>query len=339
MNGSRIGLPGSTDLLKLLGDPSRVRLMALLSEEELTVAELQRITGLAQSRVSTHLARLREARMVVDRPNGASTWYRIDEEGLPPTARALWELVQGATEDPVLESDRDRLDEVVAARNGGGSWAESVAGEMERHYSPGRTWEAAAFGLLGLGRLGDVLDLASGDGVLAGILSLRARSVTCVDQSARVCEAGRRRLKHLRNVRFHEGDMHALPLDDGSFDQAMLMNALTYSGDPARVFGELGRVLRPGGVLAGVTLNAHRHAEAVKRYGHVRLGFEPAELRGLLEDAGFSVDLCRVTSRERRRPHFEILTFHASRAGADPADPRPPRGTPPSMSPSLPPRT
>lgn len=319
MNGSSLDLPRSAELLKLLGDPSRVRLLSLLADEELTVAELQRITGLAQSRVSTHLARLREAQMVIDRPNGASTWYRVDEERLSSASRAVWSVVQSATSDPVLESDRARLTQVLAARHGGSSWADSVAGEMERHYSPGRTWDAAAFGFLGLARLGDVLDVASGDGVLAGVLALRARSVTCVDRSKRVCEAGRRRLRQLTNVHFHEGDMHGLPLGDQSVDHVLLMNALTYSEAPGVVFGEARRVLRAGGTLVGVTLNRHRHSEAVKRYGHVRLGFDAAELRGLLESAGFLVDLCKVTSREKRRPHFEILTFHASVSPDEPA--------------------
>lgn len=316
MNGyevepSPLDLPATGDLLRLFADPSRVRLLALLDLEELTVAELTRVTGLAQSRVSSHLARLKEAGLVVDRRDGSSTWYHLRAEGVPASTRSVWELVQTATRDPLLEQDRDQLREVLGSRDGAATWADSVAGQMDRHYSPGRTWEATAWGTLGLARLGDVLDVASGDGVLAELLAPRARAVTCLDLSDKVLDAGRRRLRHLDSVSFRRGDMHELPFAPASFDQVLLMNALTYARDPERVLAEAGRVLRPGGALVGVTLKRHRHAEAVARFDHVQMGFDVDELETALARAGFHVELCRVTSRERRRPCFEVITIHA----------------------------
>jgi SAM-dependent methyltransferase len=316
MMTTKLDLATTTDLLRLLGDPSRVRLLALLEREELTVAELTRITRLPQSRVSTHLGKLRKASFVVDRKHGASSFYRLDASQLPVAARSAFDLVRSSLADSLLEQDAKRLAQVLEGRSGGGSrWADSVAGRMDRHYSPGRTWESTAWGTLGLARLGDVLDVASGDGVTAELLSCRARSVTCLDVSARVSAAGRRRLERLENVRFVRGDMHALPFRDAAFDQVLMMHALTYSRQPARAATELSRVLKPGGQLVLATLERHAHRDVMARFDHVRLGFTPGELEALLGKQGLLIELCRVTSRERQPPHHGVVTVHARKPG------------------------
>ncbi len=306
-----LSLDHSADLLRLLGEPNRVRLLSLLMAEELTVAELTEATRLSQSRVSTHLGRLREGGLVRDRRQGTASYYSVNEGSMSEDAAGLWTLLTERTADPLLEQDRERLASVLRARGSG--WPDSVAGQMERHYSPGRTWEAALRGLLGLVRLGDVLDVASGDGALAELLATRAASLCCLDLSPRMVEAGRRRLAHLPAVRFQRADMHDLPFLDESFDQVLLMNALSYARKPERVLAEAARVLRPGGALACVALAAHRHTRVAESYGHLQHGFAPATLRRALEAQGLEVTLCDVTSRERRAPHFEIVTAHAAR--------------------------
>jgi ArsR family transcriptional regulator len=316
------GLDATTELLRLLGDPTRLRLLALLAHHELTVAEIVNVTQVAQSRVSTHLGKLREADLVRDRRAGASSFYAANEAALPEDTRRLSALVRAAAADPIVEQDLARAAEVVKARAGGASWADSVAGNMERHYSPGRTWEATLRGLLGLVRLGDVLDVASGDGALAELVAPRTTSLTCLDLSETVIEAAKKRLSHLSHVRFVRGDMHKLPFADASFDQVMLLNCLTSSRAPRKVIAEAARVLRPGGDLAGVTLKAHKHEAAARAFDHVRLGFTPAELKSWLTHAGLSVEACQVTSREKRPPHFEVITIHATKAGERPQRPR-----------------
>jgi ArsR family transcriptional regulator len=304
-------LQDTTELLRLLSDPTRVRLLALLAAHELTVAELTGVTQLSQSRVSTHLGKLREAGLVRDRRVGSSSFYSLDQGGMSEEARQLWELMDQCTQDAVLEQDRARAREVVEARKRGVSWADAVAGQMERHYSPGRTWEATARGLLGLCDLGDVLDIASGDGALAELVAPRAKSVCCLDSSAKVIAAAKRRLGRQKRVRFVEGDMHALPFDDASFDAVMFMNGLPYATDPPGALAEAARVLRSGGVLTGVTLERHEHERVTKAYGHANAGTSPEELRAMLADAGLSVERCEITSREARPPHFRVITFHA----------------------------
>lgn len=305
-------LDDTLGLLHLFGDPTRVRLVALLARHALTVAELTSILELPQSRVSTHLGKLREAGVLRDRRDGSSTVYAVNEGGIPAGARRVWSLIEEEADDAVLEADRSRADALVQARERGSGWPDAVAGQMERHYSPGRTWEATARAFLGLIRLGDLLDAGSGDGTIAQLLAPRARSVTCLDRSEKMLAAARARLAGLP-VRFVRGDLHAMPAADASFDQVLLFNVLTHAAAPPRVLAEAVRVLRPGGTLALVTLDAHPHGDLTAAYGHVHPGFPAAGLRRMLTRAGLSVERCEVTSRERRAPNLNVITAFAAK--------------------------
>ena len=308
-----LSLEQSTALCRLLADASRLRLLLLLDQHELTVAELTQITRLAQSRVSTHLARLQRAGLVQQRREGAAAYYAATPAGRDSAVGTVWSLLREQLTDAQARVDRERAAEVIRARKRTQSWAESVAGRMERHYSPGRTWEATARALTGLVDLGDVLDIACGDGVLAELLVEHARTITGVDVSATLIGAARERLKGYPQVTLLEGDMHALPLEAGRFDHVFLMHALAYTRRPQDVLREAARVLRPGGRLVVAALNAHPHKATMQSYDHVNLGIAPAALRKLLEQAGLAVEQCRVTSREERPPYFEVITALARR--------------------------
>lgn len=297
--------------LKVLADPTRVRLLALLEREELTVAELSAVTRLAQPRVSTHLAKLKDADLVRDRRAGVSAYYRFNEDNLEPAERALWEALRAGTDDPLLRQDAERLTAVLATRNSDQNWADSVAGDMERHYSPGRTWEALARAALPMLAPGEVLDVASGDGVLAELLAPHARRYVCIDSSSKVVMAASGRLRKLDHVEVLEGDMQALPFDKPQFDLVLLMHALTYAEKPALAIAEAARVLRKGGQLLATCLAKHEHTSAVTPYGHVNLGFTEKELRRFAGKAGLTVQVCQVVTQEKRPPHFEVLTLLA----------------------------
>ena len=297
--------------LKVLADPTRVRLLALLEREELTVAELSAATRLAQPRVSTHLAKLKDADLVRDRRAGVSAYYRFNEDNLEHAERALWEALRAGTDDPLLRQDAERLTAVLATRISDHNWADSVAGDMERHYSPGRTWEALARAALPMLAPGDVLDVASGDGVLAELLAPHARRYVCIDSSSKVVLAASERLRKLDHVEVLEGDMQALPFDRPQFDMVLLMHALTYAEKPALAVAEAARVLRKGGQLLATCLAKHEHRSAVTPYGHVNLGFTDKELRRFAGKAGLSVQVCEVVTQEKRPPHFEVLTLLA----------------------------
>ncbi|MCE7031270.1 metalloregulator ArsR/SmtB family transcription factor [Lysobacter sp. GX 14042] len=301
--------------LKVFADATRVRLLALLEDEELTVAELSAITRLAQPRVSTHLARLREAGLVRDRRAGVSAYYRFEEAALDPAQQQLWRTLRSGSDDPLLRQDAERVPEVLAARAAGQNWADAVAGDMERHYSPGRTWEAMARSALPLLEPGDVLDVASGDGVLAELLAPHSHRYVCLDSSTKVVLAASERLRRLENVEVREGDMHALPFDDASFDLAVLMHALTYADQPARAVAEAARVLRPGGRLLLTSLARHGHRGVVEAYGHVNLGFTGKELQRFTARAGLEISSCGIATRERRPPHFEVIALIGRKPG------------------------
>lgn len=302
--------------LKVFADATRVRLLALLEDEELTVAELSAITRLAQPRVSTHLARLREAGLVRDRRAGVSAYYRFDEAALDEPQQQLWRTLRAGSDDPLLRQDAERVGEVLAARAAEQNWADAVAGDMERHYSPGRTWEAMARSALPLLEPGDVLDVASGDGVLAELLAPHSHRYVCLDSSTKVVLAASERLRRLANVEVREGDMHALPFDDASFDLAVLMHALTYADHPDKAVAEAARVLRPGGRLLLTSLDKHGHRAVVEAYGHVNLGFSEKELQRFATRAGLEITSCGIATRERRPPHFEVIAL----IGRKPAD-------------------
>jgi len=297
--------------LKVLADPTRVRLLALLENEELTVAELSAITRLAQPRVSTHLARLKDAGLVRDRRAGVSAYYRFDHAALDPAQRSLWQALSTGSDDPLLRQDAEQVAGVLALRAADQNWADTVAGDMERHYSPGRTWEALARSALPLLSTGDVLDVASGDGVLAELLAPHAKRYLCVDTSPRVVAAAAERLRRFPNVEVIEGDMHALPLTDASFDLAVLMHALTYADKPAQAVMDAARVLRPGGRLLLSSLARHEHKNVVEAYGHANLGFSEKELRRFIGKAGLELTSAEIVTREKRPPHFEVISLIA----------------------------
>ncbi|MEE4295323.1 MAG: class I SAM-dependent methyltransferase [Wenzhouxiangella sp.] len=203
---------------------------------------------------------------------------------------------------------------MLLQRASGRNWADAVAGDMERRYSPGRSWEATARAMVQLLSPGRVLDIASGDGVMGELLAGRAERIDCIDISEKVVNAGRARVGELAHVHFHHADMHALPFEDAVFDTVLMLHALTYSDNPDTVFAEAARVLKPQGTLLVATLHRHRYADQVRAYGHVNTGFRPPQLRGFAAGANLQVRFCDVTSIERRPPHFKIITLLADKS-------------------------
>jgi SAM-dependent methyltransferase len=303
------------ETLNLLGDESRIRLCALLRERELRVTDLVRVTGISQSRVSTHLGRLREAGFVRDRREGQQAFYALAVDTLPGTAKVVLDEAASSA-DPTLEGDQRRLLELDAERRGG--LPESFAGEMERHYSPGRTWQSLAVGFAALLRLGDVLDVGSGDAAAAISLSPYCRSLTCVDISERMIDAARERLAKHPHARAQIADVHDLPFSAASFDSVVVFHTLTYAEHPKRALEECARVLRPGGRLVLLSLDEHRQQEITMTYGERHPGFSPRALRALLSRAGLDVVTCEIACRETKKPHFQVILAIADKPASGP---------------------
>ena len=304
-------LDGTVQICRLLADPTRVRLLALLQIEPLSVAELTEATRLPQPRVSTHLRKLKQADLVeVHRVAGRSCYRRC----LPaPSAaiQAMVETVLSTTTDPLIEEDARRARRAVAERNRG-NWLDGVAGRMKRHYSPGRTWEALARTMAGTTRLGHVADLGSGDGAVAEMLAPFAERIACVDNNPKIVAAGSERLSHVSHLRFIEADMHELPFEQHSFDLVLVFGALQYTPTPERVIREAARILRPTGRLVISSLRKHVHLAEVRPSGHANYGFGPDELAEMICSAGLVVEHCAAVAREKRTPHFEVVAATAT---------------------------
>lgn len=299
-----MNLAQSVGTMNLLGDESRFRLCALLRERELSVTDLVRVTGISQSRVSTHLARLREGGFVRDRREGQHAFYALATDTMPRTAQAILEEATNAG-DPTLEGDRKRLSELDAEQRG--QLPESFVGKMDLHYSPGRTWQSLVVGLAALLRLGDVLDVGSGDGAAAAFLAAHCKSLTCVDASSRMIEAAQERLAKFSHVKAEVADAEALPFRAASFDTVLVFHTLTYAAEPSKVIEECARVLRPGGRVVLLSLDEHAHRDVTSPFGERHSGFSPRALRTMLTRAGLAVTACEVASRESKKPHFQVV--------------------------------
>jgi ArsR family transcriptional regulator len=294
-------LANTVGTLTVLGDESRLRLCALLRERELSVTDLVRVTGISQSRVSTHLARLRKAGFVRDRRDGQHAFYALSLDSLPAAVKA----VLAATADPMLEGDLRRLAELDAEQRG--ALPASFAGKMDLHYSPGRTWQSLSAGLAGLLRLGHVLDVGSGDGAAAAYVARYCESLTCIDASPRMALAAQQRFAKQPHVRVQHADVHALPFEAASFDAVLLFHTLTYAEHPQRAIEECARVLRPGGRVVVLSLDKHAHRDVTAPFGERHPGFSPRTLRSLLTRAGLSVTCADVACRETKKPHFQVV--------------------------------
>ena len=302
------------DLFKTLADESRIRLILLLQQQELTVAELAEITRLAQPRVSTHLSYLKKYNLVQVRKQGVSSFYRLNNDQIEQQFVGLLELVQSHYADnPLIAQDNQQMKVVMSDQAASNQWVDTVAGDMERHYSPGRTWEATARVIAKLINLGHVLDLGSGDAVLAELLAKNAEHYTCVDNNAKAIEAAKARLKHLNNVQFNQCDIHQLPFADNQFDCVLMLHVLTYSTDPEMVIKQAFNVIKPGGHLLISTLDQHKHESVLADYGHKNLGFGPKQLKQWCQAAGFNHINASISSQEQRKPHFKIITVEATK--------------------------
>ncbi|MGO9834159.1 MAG: metalloregulator ArsR/SmtB family transcription factor [Polyangiaceae bacterium] len=311
-----MALSSCVETLNLLGDESRIRLCALLRTRELRVTDLVRVTGISQSGVSTHLGRLREAGFVRDRREGPQSFYALALENLPGTAKVILDDATSSA-DPTLERDLQRLGELDAERRGG--LPEGFAGEMERHYSPGRTWQSLAMGFAALLRLGDVLDVGSGDGAAVASLVPHCRTLTCVDTSARMIDAASERFLKHAHVRAQVADVHELPFRAASFDSVLVFHTLTYAERPARALEECARVLRSGGRLVLLCLDQHKQRDVTAPYGERHPGFSAREIRKLLSRAGLETISCEIVCREVKKPHFQVLLAIADKPRSPPS--------------------
>ena len=296
--------------LRALSDRTRLRIVALLEREELSVNELQEITRLGQSRISTHLGLLQDAGLLSSRREGKRTFYKQDPEA-DPTAREFIALaVRGARELSEYAADQINLKRVVARRNEQAQvYFNQIAGQFDRSYGPGRSWQAFGQMLLRVLPPLVIADLGSGEGLLSELLARRAKRVIAVDNSERIVEFGAQKARKtgLKNLEFRLGDVEAPPIEPQSVDLVVLSQALHHAEHPDRAIAAAHRLLRPGGQVMILDLLAHKFERAVELYGDRWLGFAESDLHRWMEEAGFRKIDISVVAREEQPPHFETL--------------------------------
>ncbi|MDR2674220.1 MAG: metalloregulator ArsR/SmtB family transcription factor [Opitutaceae bacterium] len=308
----------SWETLKILSDPTRVRLLALLLHEELAVAELQEILGMAQSRISSQLSLLRKAGVVEDRRDGKRAYYSLPASLEPRRLALIRAACAAVAGQPGPAEDRENLDRVLARRRAQSeAYFNLIAGKLGKHHCPGRSWEAIGHLALRLTPPITIADLGAGEGLISQLLARRAERVWCIDNSPRMVEVGAALAAKngLANLAYKLGDIEAVPLPAASVDLAILSQALHHARHPRKAVDEAFRILRPGGRLLVLDLKAHTFEKARELYADVWLGFKENVLHGLLKKAGFQQVEVSVVSREAVEPHFETLLA----GGAKPA--------------------
>ncbi|GHC08202.1 ArsR/SmtB family transcription factor [Cerasicoccus arenae] len=300
----------SWDTLKLLADATRLRLIQLLRREELSVAELQELLAMGQSRISSHLALLRQGGLLDDRKEGKKTFYSLSDSVAPPTVRLIDAAYEAAREEPEFREDEKNLERVLdRRRRASEDYFNQVAGRLGRNYCPGRSWEAIGHFLLHLTPYIKIADLGAGEGVLSQLLAQRAEQVFCIDNSPRMVEVGVELAAKngIENLHYKLGDIENVPLEDGSVELALLSQALHHAEKPAKAIAEAYRILKPGGTLVVLDLKEHQFEKAHELYADRWLGFSENQLYRWLKDTGFSTVKVNVVAHEQGDPGFETV--------------------------------
>ncbi|MEN8660907.1 MAG: ArsR/SmtB family transcription factor [Lentimonas sp.] len=300
----------SWETLKLLADSTRVRILSLLEKEELSVAELQEVLDMGQSRISSHLGILRQGELVHDRREGKKTFYAINER-FEPTGLALMHAACRAVEttDQITE-DGTNLKRILEKRKQQSEqYFNSVAGRLGKNYCPGRNWEAIGHFLLHLVPKIKIADLGAGEGLISQLLARRADEVVCIDNSPKMVEFGSELAAKngFTNLTYKLGDIEEVPLKDESFDLVLLSQALHHAQHPERAVAEAYRILKPGGKVIIIDLLEHHFEKAHDLYADVWLGFSENKLYQFLKDAGFRKPEVNVVAREVEEPNFQTV--------------------------------
>lgn len=281
------------DVLRAAGEPTRLRILALLAREELAVLELCRVLDQSQPRVSRHLKLLAEAGLVERFPDGAWVFYRLVREG---HAGELASEILGRVDlaDPVLMRDAERLIAVQAERaaNAGEYFARNAArwDEIRSLYVAEADVEAEILKAAGQGPFRRLVDLGTGAGRMLTLLGPRADQALGLDLSQQMLNIARAHVAQagLERCELRHGDIFGTRLPDESADLVVVHQVLHYLGDPAAAVKEAARITAPGGRLLIVDFAPHNLEFLREQHQHRRLGFSDAEIKRWLAEGGLN---------------------------------------------------
>lgn len=302
--------------LRALSDATRLRMVALLEKDELSVNELQEIMRMGQSRISTHLGLLQDSGLVQSRREGKRTFYKLAVAANGTLGEFIQLAIRGARELPEYAGDQINLKRILSRRREQEQvYFNQVAGRFDRVYGPGRSWQAFGHLLLRILPPLVVADLGSGEGLLSELLARRCRKVIAVDNSEKIVAFGaaKARKNNLKNLEFRLGDLQNPPVEPESVDLAILSQALHHAEEPAKAIASAYKMLKPGGQVMILDLAKHRFAKAQELYGDRWPGFAESDLHRWLEAAGFKKIEINGVAREEQPPHFETVLASGQR--------------------------
>jgi len=302
-----IGLTSTARLLKALGDETRMRILNLLAQEELSGTDLMEILNVGQSRISTHLALLKEVGVVSDRRAGRRSFYSIS----PGAAASFWEKTRSENKrSPEFLADSAGLEALQERRKSDSrAYFDRVASSFGDQLLPGRTWEGLCRAILTLAPRARYCDLGIGDGLLTLMLAQQAKQVTAIDLSEAMLEqlSARAKKQGIHNITTIKGDIQDLPLPDASHDVVVASQALHFAESPDLCLSEARRILVPGGRLLVIDLLAHTEEWVREKLHHRLLGFTENDLDELIRVTGFDRVQVFRAARDPQPPHFMTL--------------------------------
>ncbi|MBC7282814.1 metalloregulator ArsR/SmtB family transcription factor [Hoeflea sp.] len=292
---SPLTLEECVEVLKAAGEPTRLRLIALLSQGDLTVSEMTEVLGQSQPRISRHLKLLGEAGLVERYQEGAWAYFRMTRDGV--RARLMQQALSATSQaDAHLARDGERLATVKQARASRAEAyfsanAQSWNDLRNRHVADERV-EAEILELIGRTPFDGLLDLGTGTGRMLELLADRYRRAIGIDSSRNMLSIARAQLDEagITHASVRQGDILNLPLDRESFDVVTIHQVLHFLHDPLPAITEAARMLRPGGRVVVVDFAPHDHEELRLEHAHARLGFSHQQVADWLRHCGLTVD-------------------------------------------------
>ncbi|MEM6820715.1 MAG: metalloregulator ArsR/SmtB family transcription factor [Verrucomicrobiota bacterium] len=294
-------------LWQALNETTRVRLVALLSDAELSVSELQKITMLSQSLISSHLGVLRKADLVSTRKEGKSIYYQLKPTLSPKVQAIISACLNTLNEIPECQNDKAELKNTLSRRREAAqNYFNKIAGKMGKAYCPGRTWSAVGPLLAHL--VGDVTvaDLGAGEGWLSLLLAQRARNVIAIDSSPKMVEFAEEQLRgnKITNVEYRLGNLENPPLEPDSVDIVIFSQALHHAESPDLAIKRGATLLKQGGVLVILDLQKHQFEKAREIYHDYWMGFAESDLQNWLRAAGLTKLLIQALEPDPNDPVF-----------------------------------
>ncbi len=288
---------------RVLGDPTRLRILRLIAEAPLNVSELVSLVGVGQPSISHHLSRLRRFGLVREERQAGFTYYSLAMD--PGDVR--WPLIRLARAESDDDGDRSRLIDLLRQR-------EDRQALNEKLLEPGQSWFLWASALSSLLPPLDVADFGCGTGVLSVAIARWAKHVVGIDQNREALVKAKQRATRegLKNISFVKQDLHRLALPDDSKDVVVVSQSLHHVREPRGVLREAHRILKPGGKAIILELMPHQERWVLQRLGHQHLGFDPEDLDHTLSEVGFTV-VARETHGRTSSSPFRVFMLTAEK--------------------------